>query len=89
MLHYFIIFRNNLLVNNKTINNEIHVKFGGDHGGGSFKMSYQIVNTNKPNSKSNTTVFSLFEAKDYLVNLKVGLGRFSQQIDSLQTILWE
>ena len=53
--------------------NEIHVKIGGDHGGGSFKMSYQVANTNNPNSKENTIIFSTFEAKDYRVNLKVGL----------------
>lgn len=33
------------------MNNEIHVKIGGDHGGGSFKLSFQICNTKNPNSK--------------------------------------
>ena len=69
-------------------NNEIHIKIGGDHGGGSFKMSYQIANVANPNSKDNTTVFSLFEAKDYRINLKSGLTRFSDQIKELQLIKW-
>ena len=30
--------------------NEIWLKVGGDKGGNSFKMSFQIVNVNKPNS---------------------------------------
>ena len=68
---------------------EIHVKIGGDHGGGSFKTCYQICNTNKPNNKDNTVVFSLFEAKDKRSNLKTGLSRFKEQIDELQTMSWE
>ena len=68
---------------------EIHIKIGGDHGGGSFKMSYQVANTTNPNSKDNTVVFSVFEAKDYRANLKVGLSRFKQQINELQSMQWE
>ena len=72
----YIFFRNNLLIDHQFIkDNEIHVKIGGDHGGGSFKMSYQVANTlavYNPNSKENTIIFSTFEAKDYRVNLKVG-----------------
>ena len=70
------------------MNEEIHVKIGGDHGGGSFKINYQIYNTDKPNSKDNTVVFSLFEAKDYWSNLKIGLSRFRQQIDEIQAMNW-
>ena len=71
-----------------TPNDEVHVKIGGDHGGGSFKMSYQCCNTLHPNSTGNTVVFSLFEAKDYRDNLKVGLSRFKDQVDVLQTLNW-
>ena len=52
-------------------------------------MSYQIANTEKPNSKCNTTVFSLFEAKDYRSNLKIGLSRFKDQINRLQSTKWQ
>ena len=31
--------------------NEIHIKLGGDAGGGSFKMAFQITNLDRPNSK--------------------------------------
>lgn len=57
---------------------------GSDHGGNSFKACYQVCNTNNPNNKDNTVIFSLFEAKDYRCNLKIGLGRFKEQIDQLQ-----
>ena len=68
--------------------NEIHVKIGGDHGDGSFKLSYQITNVSHPNSTDNTVVFSIFEAKDYRSNVKIGLTRFQEQINALQTMKW-
>ena len=58
---------------------EVHIKIGGDHVGGCFKMSYQVANLIKPNSVNNTNVFSVFEAKDYRSNLIVGLSRFRNQ----------
>ena len=69
-------------------NSEVHVKIVGGHGGGGFKMSYQIANVANPNSKDNTLVFSLFEAKDYRINMKIGLSRLAQQIDELQNMMW-
>ena len=68
-------------------NSEVHVKIVGDHGGGSFKMSYQIASVANPNSKDNKLVFSLFEAKDYRINMKTGLSRLAQQIDELQNMM--
>ena len=68
--------------------NEIRVKIGGDHGGSSFKLSYQISNVSHPNSTDNTVVFSIFEAKDYRNNVKIGLTRFQEQINALQTMKW-
>ena len=73
-----------MLLFNENHDNEVHMKIGGDHGGGSFKMSYQIANVVNPN----TIVFSLFEAKDYRINMKTGLSRFAQQIDELQSMMW-
>ena len=55
---------------------EVHVKIGGDHGGKSFKACYEICNIPRPNSKNNTIIFSLFEAKDYRSNLRAGLAKF-------------
>ncbi|XP_065641909.1 uncharacterized protein LOC124811553 [Hydra vulgaris] len=78
-----------LIKHNGIKNDEIHIKIGGDHGGGSFKMSYQIVNQDQPNSKSNSIVFSTFEANDYRTNLIVGLSRYTLQVDEIQNMKWQ
>ena len=67
---------------------EIWVKIGGDKGGNSFKMSFQIVNVKSPNSVSNTCVFTAFQAPDTLTNLHVALDRYKEQLDDLQMSLW-
>ncbi|KAL5497307.1 hypothetical protein EMCRGX_G013764 [Ephydatia muelleri] len=46
--------------------NEIWLKLGGDKGDGYFKMNFQIINTQAPNSAHNTCVFC-----DTLTNLNV------------------
>ena len=61
---------------------------GGAHGGGNFKLTYQIANVAKPNSKDDGLVRSLSEAKDYQINMKSGLSRFARQIDELQNMVW-
>ena len=65
------------------------MKIDGDHGGGSFKMSFQVANVVNPNRKDNTVVFSIFEAKDYRVNIKLALERFKIQIKELQESTWQ
>ena len=66
--------------------NKIHVEIEGDHGIGSFKLSYQIANVSHPNSTNNTVVFSIFEAKSYRSNIKTGFTKFREQINALQTM---
>ena len=73
-----------MIINYPFIKNETHIKIGGDHGGGSFKMSFQVANVENPNRKDNTVVFSIFEAKDYRVNIKLALEHFKTQIKELQ-----
>ncbi|XP_065664909.1 uncharacterized protein LOC136086617 [Hydra vulgaris] len=68
---------------------EIQIKIGGDYGGGSFKMTYQVANTINPNSKDNTIVFSIFEAKDYQINIKVAISRFEKEIEDLQKMKYK
>ncbi|XP_019616490.1 PREDICTED: uncharacterized protein LOC109464011 [Branchiostoma belcheri] len=63
---------------------ELWIKILGDHGGGSFKMAFQVLNKESPNSRTNTVVFNIFNAKDSRENLATGMGRFSQEIDELQ-----
>jgi hypothetical protein len=67
---------------------EIWLKLGGDKGGGSFKMAFQIVNVPNPNSIQNTCVFCCFEAGDSITNLHVALDRFQPQVEKLKGMKW-
>ena len=61
---------------------------GGDHGGGSFKMSYQIGNVDHPNKLDNTVIFSIFNNKDSRANLRIGLERFKTHVSKLSSMKW-
>ncbi|KAL5516708.1 hypothetical protein EMCRGX_G002113 [Ephydatia muelleri] len=67
---------------------EIWLKLGGDKGGGSFKMNFQIVNVAAPNSVHNTCVFCCFEADDTVTNLRIALDRYKDQVAHLQGMQW-
>lgn len=67
---------------------ELWIKIGGDKGGKSMKVFFQICNTPSPNSVHNTLVFSIFEAKDTPTNLHIALDRYSTQVDTLQELTW-
>ena len=58
---------------------DIFVKLG-DHGGGSFKMSFQLSNATNPNSVKNTVVFLAFGAKNTYDNLAQMLKPYAEQI---------
>ena len=64
------------------------MKIGGDKGGGSFKMSFQLGSTEKPNPVENTCVFSIFNASDTPTNLHIALARYQDQISNLTTLQW-
>ena len=64
---------------------EIWVKIGGDHGGGSFKLMLQIANLRNANSKFNTCLIAMAECKDYAENLRM-FGLLKDQISALQTL---
>ena len=65
---------------------ELWVKIGGDKGGGSFKMSFQLCNVSNPNSVENTCVFAVCNASDTPANLHVALERYRDQVSNLQTL---
>ena len=67
---------------------EISLKLGGDKGGKSMKMNFQVLNTPHPNSVYNTCVFLAYEGSDTKMNLNVGLGRYQSQIKELQKCKW-
>ena len=68
--------------------NEIWIKIGGDKGGGTFKMNFQICNVDSPNSKTNTCIFCIFLAYDSVTNLHIGLDRYADQVQDLQNMKW-
>ena len=67
---------------------EIWIKLGGDKGGSTFKLSFQILNVRTPNSKKNTCVIAMFEASDTVTNLHIALDRYSEQVADLQQLVW-
>ena len=80
---------NGLLYDGHIAESEIHLKVGGDHGGGSFKMSFQIANVENPNKPENSVVFSVMEAKDYKSNLRLCLERFRRQVEKFSQVTWK
>ena len=68
---------------------EIWVKIGGDHGGGSMKLMLQIGNVVKPNSKNNTFLISISNAKDTHANLKKIIEPFKAEVENLKKLTWE
>ncbi len=68
---------------------EVWVKFGGDKGGGTLKMSLQIANVAHPNSINNTFVFACFEAHDSVTNLHVALDAYKDQVEALMALTWQ
>lgn len=67
---------------------EVWVKIGGDKGGGSFKMSFQICNVPQPNSVENTCVFAAFQAGDTATNLHIALELYKVQVNDLNGKKW-
>ena len=63
---------------------EVWIKIGGDMGGGTFKMCFQLCNTTNPNSPQNTCVFLLFEGPDTYTNMWISIDQFRNQICNLE-----
>ena len=79
----------NLTWHESTIpSDEIWVKIGGDHGGGSFKLTLQIINTSTPNSKLKTCLLMMYNCKDRPENLRRLLRQYNDQIKRLQQMSW-
>ena len=70
-------------------NNELVLKIGGDHGGKSIKLCFQIVNVKSPNALHSTVPFCIFEGKDSPANLATALQVFQDQIGMLNGMCWE
>ncbi len=83
------LFRLDLLTSHDFIpSGEVWVKLGGDKGGSSMKVNFQICNLMHPNSPTNTCVFVAFEAPDSKANLHLALDRYKSQVAELQKLVW-
>ena len=67
---------------------ELWLKLGGDEGGGSFKMAFQIANQPHPNSADHTMVFACLEADDNIPNMHVALDMFQPVVSELHGMPW-
>ena len=47
------------------------------------KLVFQLCNVPSPNSVQNTCVFAVFEGRDAVTNLHIGLNRYSPQFEHL------
>ena len=68
---------------------EIWVKLGGDKGGKTMKLSFQLCNCVHPNSPTNTCVFACFEASDTRCNLHLAMDRYKEQVNDLAGQTWK
>ena len=67
---------------------EVRLKIGGDHGGGSLKLMLQTASLQNPNSKENTSLLAMVNCKDSPTNLRRILSPFKQQIADLRAMAW-
>ena len=72
--------------NNAIPEDQIWLKVGGDHGGGSFKMSLQMANIKSPNFKHNTFMICMANATDSGFNLREILSTYRREIDALENL---
>ena len=56
---------------------------GQANGGGTFNMSFQIVNVDTPNAVHNTCVFSCFAAGNSVTNFQAALDSFKELIEHI------
>ena len=68
--------------------NQIWIKVGGDHGGGSFKLAFHVCNVRKPNAPCNTICCLVFEAKDNRLNLETLTPVITEQLQTLKQQTW-
>ena len=89
VLEFFSLHKCNTLVWHDGMDeNDLWVKFVGDHGGKSLKFSLQLLNVSHPNSCKNTIPLCLFSAKDSAANLESALGMYQEQLEKLQATAW-
>ena len=67
----------------KIPDDEVWVKFGGDHWKESFKLTVQVLNIEKPNVTTNTVVIGLAYVKDSYQNLELIMEKIEPQLHEI------
>ncbi|XP_064639458.1 uncharacterized protein LOC135495002 [Lineus longissimus] len=67
---------------------EIWLKIGGDKGGDTVKLEFQIANVENPNAAANTTVYCYYEGSDSYTNLQIAFDRFKEDLKNLRLSAW-
>ena len=65
------------------------MKLAGDHGRDSFKISFQILNVEQPNSRYNTFIIGFAKVKDTYYNLKLMFDEFKENIHEIDKSEWQ
>jgi hypothetical protein len=68
---------------------QLWVKIGGDHGKGSFKLTMQVANLDKPNFKFNTVLIGMARVKDNYENVEKVMKIMKPGIESLKDLVWK
>ena len=68
---------------------EVWVKLGGDKGGGTFKMSFQLCKVDRVNAVQHSVVFTIFKAGDNAFNLKEAHELYKQQVEEMASAEWQ
>ena len=80
--------KQNLLSPWEDCKNEVWLKFGGDHGGESFKFTMQILNIDKPNTISNTLLILCPDCPDNYSNLTRTIIKLQSDIEEVKKLTW-
>ena len=67
---------------------EVWIKIGGDKGGGTFKMHFQIVNIATPNSDHTHVCFAALQLGTVSPTSTQHLTRFKDQVEHLNGMKW-
>ncbi|XP_064639775.1 uncharacterized protein LOC135495245 [Lineus longissimus] len=67
---------------------EIWLKIGGDKGGDTVKLEFQIANVENPNAAANTIVYCYYEGSDSYTNLQIAFDRFKEDVKNLRLSAW-
>ncbi|XP_041479492.1 uncharacterized protein LOC121427243 isoform X2 [Lytechinus variegatus] len=67
---------------------QVWIKFGGDHGGGSFKLAVEVCNVQNPNASHNTLIVGYYEGPDSVSSLQIMIRPIARQLKQMKKSKW-